>query len=246
MHSWRTGSVPRSSCGWLAHFRATAVILLSYGIATYGIDVLGTLSGTVDSALVIGFLTSSSLGLYSVSLAASRLINVISNSINAVIFPKASGLSQEDALGLVERAARVGFAASFVAGAVFTLALPILLPLLYGRAFSPVIPVTRLLTLETIIGSTIATYGQAFMATGRPLIVTLFQFIGLCSTVPLMFVLIPRFGLMGAAISLLISTGIRFVFISIAFPIVLKVKTPSLMITRADIRFLRARFAKIA
>ena len=51
------------------------------------------------------------------------------------------------------------------------------------------------------------------MALSRPGVITALQAIGLLITVPLMLVLVPRFGIEGAALSLLLSTCARFAFV---------------------------------
>jgi len=85
---------------------------------------------------------------------------------------------------------------------------------------------------------------QAFMALGRPGTVTLLQAVGLGLSVPLMLLLIPRFGIAGAAVSLLISTCARFAFLYASFPVILKMVPPSLRPQREDFEVLRGVFRR--
>jgi O-antigen/teichoic acid export membrane protein len=73
------------------------------------------------------------------------------------------------------------------------------------------------------------------MALGRPGLVTSLQVIGLLMTIPLMLVLIPRFGVEGAAGALLISTSVRLAFVLVSFQRVLKVECPRIVARRADV-----------
>ena len=65
------------------------------------------------------------------------------------------------------------------------------------------------------------------------------QGIGLGLTVPLMLVMIPAYGLIGAGLALLCSTIIRFIFMLGSYPLILKVRPPRLLITRNDLRFMQ-------
>ena len=72
------------------------------------------------------------------------------------------------------------------------------------------------------------------MALGRPGMVTLLQGLGLALSVPLMLLLIPRWGIAGAAASLLLSTCARFIFICVSFNLTLRVPFPRLMPDKSD------------
>jgi O-antigen/teichoic acid export membrane protein len=76
------------------------------------------------------------------------------------------------------------------------------------------------------------------MALNRPGIVTLLQAFGLSLSLPMMLWLIPRYGIYGAAISLLVSTTARLLFVCAGFRIFLKVSPPRLLPSRSDIRLL--------
>ena len=193
---------------------------------------------------MIGLLSASSFGLYAVALNASRMLAVVGNSLNIVLFPKAAELEPAAAIVLVNRAARVVLAANVLAGGFFILAMPLLIRVAFGSAYAADIRLAQILTCEVIISATVATLTQACMATNRPALVTIFQTIGLCTTFPLMIVLIPRFGLMGAAYALLLSTGIRLLLVLASYPVFLHHSVPRLIITRRDIRDVCARFIR--
>jgi len=53
-----------------------------------------------------------------------------------------------------------------------------------------------------------------------------------------MLVLIPRLGIVGAGLSLLLSTIARFLFILISFPVFLKMRVPQLLPTWQDCKLL--------
>jgi O-antigen/teichoic acid export membrane protein len=222
-------------------FRATARRLLSYGWRAYGLDVLFKLTYQIDQTLVITFLGARELGIYTVGLSVARSLNVVASSLYIVLFPKASALEPEQAIALVSRAGRITLAVALVAATSIGLALPFLLPLLYGRAFFESIHVAQVLLVDTALLDTGGILMQAFLSTGRPGIVTLMQGTALATAVPLLVVLVPRFGVLGAALALLGSTIVRLAFLLTCYPVVLHEPPPRLVMTYEDVRLLLSR-----
>jgi antigen flippase len=222
---------------------STAKRLLRYGGQSYTIDLLGQFSLQTAQLLVVGELKAAELGLYTIALNLSRIVNVLHVSLNVVLFPKASALSTKAILELTGRAARISTGLTVALGLFFMLAIPILLPLLYGRSFTGAVVVTWILIVEVVVSGVTSVLCQAFMATGRPGVVAALQGAGTLIAVPLMLVLIPRYGVVGAGCALLISTCTRFVLVMCSFPLLLNAKPPRLFMLRSDVRFLRERLA---
>lgn len=241
---WRVVEFRRFIRFPVAGLRRTAGDLFSYGLRVYGTDIIGTLATQVDQALVVRFLTGSGLGLYAIALAASRILAIFQGSIVVVLLPKAASMEAEDAVLLVTRAARLSLLVIGMLAALAALVVPIFIPLLYGRNFGPAIPVAQVLLAEAALGGTTLVLCQAFLSTGRPFVVTLLQAAGLATVIPLMVLMIPRLGLIGAALSLLISTALRLAVIMLCFPLLLRRAVPSLIPTRDDLRFVLARLGE--
>ena len=229
----------RRSFRFPKHFGLHSKPLFHYGLRAYGLDVLGTLSGQVDQTLVVHFLSATSFGLYGVALNVSRTVAIFATSLNTVLFPKASGLAKNDAIALIGRSARLGLAVTTIAGGLLWLVLPTVIPFVYGKGFSPVVLLIRIFTIETILGTTANILCQAFMATGRPGLVTLLQGIALGTAVPIMIVLIPRMGLSGAAIALVIATALRLMLALASYPLILHHGLPRLYLDARDLREIR-------
>lgn len=213
----------------LADPRPALRVLGSYSVRSYGIDILTTLSLQVDQVLVVGFLNAGAMGVYVVALNASRVLQILSAAVVTVVFPSASGLERPRIVAMVARAARVSTLLAALAGIVLAAALPVLIPLFYGRGFSGSVPIGQLLMLESVVGGLAYVLSQAFMASGIPGQVTAFQGVGFAVALPCMLVLVPRLGIMGAAVSLLIATSTRLAFVLASFPLILHVPIPRLL-----------------
>jgi O-antigen/teichoic acid export membrane protein len=213
-------------------------LMMGYGIRSYGIDLLGTLALQVDQVLVVSLLSAGAMGSYVVVLSLSRMLNLFQNSVVMVLFPKAAGRSPEEVIALTGRSVRVSGLITVLGGLFVCATGPTLLRLLYGREYVNAVGALRVLVLEVVLSGATFVLAQAFMALGRPGIVTVLQAIGLSFSIPMMLWLIPRFGIYGAALSLLTSTVARLLFIYAGFRIFLKTNPPRLLPGREDVELL--------
>ncbi len=209
--------------------------LLSYGARSWGIDLLGALSAQIDQVLVIRFLSPADMGAYAVMLSLSRMVGIIQSSAVTVLFPKTAGLAPMRVVETTGRATRISFWLTLICSGVIVSIGPQLLRLLYGRAYIGNLFTFQVLLLEATLGGSAYLLSQAFMALGRPGLVTILQALGLSCSIPAMLLLIPRYGTTGAAIALLVSTCVRFGAIYAAFPLCLRLPAPRLIPSKQDV-----------
>ena len=212
--------------------------LLHYGSRSYVSDILGTLASQVDQILVIGLLSPASMGLYAVALGAARAVDLYSSSVVSVLFPRAASLDTPKIVALTGRAARITGAMLAVTGALMIVLMPFLLPLFFGRAFIASIPVAQVVIVSFAMNAIVYVLAQAYMAAGKPGVNAIIQLVGLTATVPAMLELIPRYGILGAALALVASTSVRLLFSLACFPVILKSNAPSLIINLGDVRYI--------
>lgn len=212
--------------------------LLQYGIRSYGIDLLGTLALQVDQVLVVSLLSAGAMGSYVVVLSLSRMLNVFQQSVVMVLFPKAAGHPADTVIAMTGNAVRTSGLVTAVCGVFVCLTGPTLLRLLYGAEYVGAVDAMRILVLEAILSGVVFVLAQAFMALNRPGVVTVLQAVGLSLSIPMMLWLIPRYGIYGAAVSLLVSTTARLVFVIAGFRIFLKISPPRLLPGWNDVRML--------
>ena len=190
-------------------FPSASKELLSYGLRSYGIDICGTLAQYVDQALVIGMLSPSAMGSYTVALSLSRMVGVVFGSVSTVLFPKAMNRDLESTLRLSIRALVGSLVVTTPAVVLLLFGSARALRLLYGREYAIAQGLLRILILEAILSGCINVMSQIFMATGKPGTVTVLQASGLALAVPMIALLVPHFGTEGAGIALLLSAIFR-------------------------------------
>lgn len=213
--------------------------LFTYGLGSYGNDLLGQFSTYIDQIIIAGLLRPADLGLYAVAVSLSRMVNFFSNSITVVLFPKASELSKDEAVSLTFKAFRISTTCTMLGALFLMVVAPFVIPLLYGKDFNTALTVFRLLLLEVTISGGTLILAQVFMALGKPKFVSILQLVGLILVIPLLFVLVPKFGLFGAGMAMLSSAALRFLFIIFNIKYNLKVRLPRLIITGEDIQWMK-------
>ncbi len=213
--------------------------LFKYGIRSYGIDLLGTLSAQIGTILVVGLLSATSLGFYSVCFNITRTLGTLQSSLVTVIFPKAAGRPTQEVVDMVGQAARISIAGLGTLSIILILLANTILSLLYGPEFLTATLLFRILLIESLLSCTTWLLTQAFMAAGRPGLATILQGIGLGVSVPCTIILVPAFGIEGAGLALLVSTATRFILALVCFPLVLKTKIPGLILGKKDIKFIQ-------
>jgi O-antigen/teichoic acid export membrane protein len=218
--------------------------LLSYGIRSYGIDLCGTLGYYLDQALVVSLLSPEKMGIYVVALSASRVMNVPQQALAAVLFPSMVGSSREHIGNVVKKALRVGGTLALIACLATFVFGRLLLRLLYGPAFATVSGILGILTAEAALSGCVTIIAQAFMASDRPGVITAQQVLGLCLSLPCLLILIPRYGVAGAAASILISTAARFLFAMFSFTRRFGGTPPSLLVDRDSVIWIRRQFSR--
>jgi O-antigen/teichoic acid export membrane protein len=220
---------------------ASCRLLLSYGVRSYGVDILGALALQVDQVLVISLLAPAAMGTYGVALSLSRMFNLFQGSAVSVLFPRASGCTADEILRMTEYATRVSTLVTGGCALVAAMVGPFMLRTLYGREYAGAAFTLEILLLEVTISGAVFILAQAYMALGRPGIVTIIQSVGLSFSIPMMLVLIPVWGINGAAVALLTSTIARFLFVYFGFRFILRIPLPDLILRVFDIQIILRR-----
>jgi O-antigen/teichoic acid export membrane protein len=209
--------------------------LMHFGFRYYGVDILGALGQYIDQLLVVLFLAPTSLGIYAVAVSASRILNVIPTSVSTVLFPSVAARASADIIEIVGLAARITTVVAGAAAIVLAILGPFLLHTFYGVRFDGAVGPFRWLLLDCVIANLGRILYQAFSAGGRPEIVTAIESIGVVISATSMIFLVPVYGTVGAALSLLMASTARLICVLIGFRFVIGLKIPRFIMTRADL-----------
>jgi O-antigen/teichoic acid export membrane protein len=175
--------------------------LLSYGLKGHAGTVAQQINLRAGMYVLAAVSGSGAVGVYSVSVLLAEVIWYIPNSVGTVFFPRISSASREEANRMTPLVCRNTFFVT-LAGAVGMAVLGgAFIRLLYGAAFASardglllLLPGVALLSLGKILM-------RYSMGIGKVLYATYASVAGLLIGVPMLFVLVPRFGFRGAAVA---------------------------------------------
>jgi|GEM_PF-1426153 len=179
--------------------------LSALGFRYYALSLLGMFNSQLDQMISSAWLSARDMGLYAVAISSLSVVGSLQGALGTVMFPMMAGDSRE---AVIERTMRVSrrmaplFAISV--GLVCASAWPILF-LLYGRAYLPAVRVVLLISPTAAFVGAITVFYQAFYALRWFAGPTLGEGMGATSGALLLWLLIPRWGLAGAAVAATVS-----------------------------------------
>lgn len=236
--------------GWIS-WRAKPEVMRSlvvYGIKVHVGEVLYSLRQRIDQAVISLWLPAADLGLYVVALTVANGPLILVFTLANVAFPK---ISQQATAGgkLAVFGRYLRFSLAMASGTIIVLWLlvPWLLPLLFGRPFAPAVPIANILLLGTLPLAAKLMFQQALKAWDRSLMVGRAELSGLVVAVVLIAVLMPSFGLIGVAWSLVLSQTVTAAMMALSLHFDLKLPLLSLFVpTSEDWQLVREWFSKVA
>lgn len=163
--------------------------------------------------IFLGFLVSAGgFGIYNAGVAVASLVSSVPGSYTNVFFTQITSMSLEKGLSLYKKAMRITLYLSIVIAMVMALIARPTILILYGRAYEEAVIVV-IFYLPGLIFQIAARLSIKFYAAqGKPLKNALVYTVALVASAPFYFILIPIWGLKGAAISSSIGYFAAFAF----------------------------------
>jgi O-antigen/teichoic acid export membrane protein len=164
-------------------------------------NVAQLLNYRLDSYMVLLFAGAAAVGHYAVAVALAEGLWFIANSVATVLLPRLTAAALEDASRTASVVCRNTMAVTALAGGGLAAVSPVVVPLVFGRAFEEAVaPFLWLLPGVVLLsgGKILSAY---VFSRGRPLYNSLIALAALGLTVVLDLALIPSFGASGAGMA---------------------------------------------
>ncbi len=193
-------------------FKSQIFFPWKYGIQSFLNQIIAKSNDKFDQ-IFLGFLVSSSgFGIYTAGVAVAGLASSVPGSYTNVFFTQIATLNAEKGLELYQKAMRTTLFLSFFIGlCLAVLAKPLIL-LLYGNAYLGAASVILFYLPGLIFQISARLSIKFYAAQGKPLKNALVYTIALLCSAPFYFWLVPKWGLIGAAISSSIGYFSAFAF----------------------------------
>jgi O-antigen/teichoic acid export membrane protein len=207
------GDLGNAVPGWIrlsrrGYFRGAGrpTLALARRVAAYGFRAqLGSiallLNARLDFALVGALIGPASLGIYAVASRYAELLRLPALAMNYVLYPDyardAGAVAASRARAMLPRIGWIPAAAAVP----MALAAPLVLPLFFGEPFRAAVLPACVLLVGLAGGGVIGVISAFLQGVGRPGLYSAAVAAGLPVTVALDLLLIPPFGVMGAAVA---------------------------------------------
>lgn len=220
--------------------------ILAYGSRTFIANLMQFFNYRLDAFLVSYFLGPASLGLYSVAVAMAEAVWQISSASSTILYPKVSSLDSNGANILTPRVCRVSLELSIMVSILLAGISPWLIHFLYTDAFNQsVLPLIILLPGIALFSIVRVLYND-LAGRGRPEVGSGITGMGLIMTIGLDFILIPKVGIIGAAIASTVSYSTSALVTLILFRKITNIPIKQLVVPiREDIYFIKDFISQI-
>lgn len=179
--------------------------MASFGLRQHIGTAAQLLNYRADMFIAAALLSPYQVGLYSVSLAMAEMLWHLPNAAAQVLYPKTAASTKEEADRFTPDVARhVFFITLLPAAAIWAAAAP-LTGLLFGREFLPAAVPIKMLLPGAVLLSISKVLGSHLSSRGYPQYNSTASTVSLISSVALCLLMIPRWGLSGAAAATSIS-----------------------------------------
>ena len=199
---WRSRRLNRQRADGSTRWnRALAAEGIRYGIRAYPAGVVSFLNLRSDQFL-LGYLAgTASVGVYSVAVTVAELLLFFPRSLATALMPRITGADSASAKHMAASACRHTVGGALLS-AVVLVPIGLLIPVLFGEAYRPsVVPFFLLLPGlgAYALAPVLSTYFSGQL--GRPIVTSLFAGMSLALDVILVWALVPRLGVPGAALA---------------------------------------------
>ena len=193
---WSSSAIPR---------------LINFGYRTQATNLTNYFNQRIDQLLLSLFVPPQQLGFYAVAVTLSTAVTVFPQAAGIVTFSRGSSQHREGTVATIGASFRASLIWLLVCCSVLYAVAPFLIRLVFGRSFDGSILACRILLPGALmIGLNQVLYNGA-SALGRPGLPSCAEGISMAVTAIGLYLLIPRYGYIGAAIVSSIAYTISFV-----------------------------------
>jgi O-antigen/teichoic acid export membrane protein len=187
------------------------------------------------------------LGQFSIGEHIAELIWQVPAAVGVVIFSRSANAKSGQAFSLrVAKLMRVSLVACALVGLLIGITAPWIIPLMYGEAFRPSVTILQLMLPGILVMALFKLLVRDLSGKGRPMVGTMCALPGLAVNAVLGWLLIPKYGGIGAAIASSTSYFIMCALFIYAYSRVVSISIPDIFRFRKDdYDFLPSVVAKI-
>ncbi|QTQ08958.1 oligosaccharide flippase family protein [Macrococcoides canis] len=185
---------------------------IMYGLKTHLANTVTFLNYRLDQLLIGLLINSYSVGIYNISVLIVEKIWSLTNPLITVLFPEMSRLEDiNKKVELTNKLSRIIVISNFFIGILFFIIMRPFIIITFGKEYIEAVNVTNILLIGILAMNIDKILSNFFASVGHPEINMKITNYTLISNLILALIFIPKFGIMGAALSTTMSYLITFV-----------------------------------
>jgi len=189
-----------------------------FGLKSYVQSLSGKVHEKVDIFMIAYLLSSPEhVAVYTIAASLVHRLQLVPDAVATAAYPQLAGLPQAQAARFACRVNRQSLVAVLVTGVAMAAAVPFIIPLLFGEQYRPSIVPSLILIPGVGLMAIYRVLARYFTALDRQQANIYTQLISLSANFGLNLVLIPRYGIQGAALASLASYGLEAILITAVF-----------------------------
>ncbi len=189
-----------------------------YGIRSYFGIVTEFAVWRLDQLMLTAMATSTIVGLYTVAVAVAEITATLASSISDALMPEvAASNNVQDASTLLAKSLRLTLYAQFLTLIPLWIVAPYILSLVFGAKFIAATTALRILLIGSIVWSSALIIISGLNGLGSPGLSTIARIASAATTIIALLLILPRWGMDGAAISSLLGYGVMLVIATVFF-----------------------------
>jgi len=219
---------------------------LKFGIKGYIGNVVQFLNYRLDMFLINFLIGVTQVGFYSIAVVFAEMMWFIPNTIQTILFPKVSSSMKKEATEITSIICRHTVFLTSVVAIFSALIAKSLISIVYTPAYLPSVKPLLILLPGVVALSCSKILTSYLTGVGFPIVGTKGSIIALAVNIPLNIILIPKFGISGAAIATTVSYSLLTLFVLYNFLQISKVRIGDiLIIKKSDFMFYLSFIKKI-
>jgi len=178
---------------------------LGYGVRDYPGVVADFTTLRLDQLLLGGMASSAAIGLYFIAVRLSEITAIMAGSVADALMPEVAASQADRAERLLGRSLRLTLYTHLLVLVPLWILAPLILRYVYGESFLAATATLRILLLASVVLSAGGVMISGLRGFGHPGISTIARLASAVVTVISLLLLLPRLGIVGAAVASLLS-----------------------------------------
>lgn len=170
----------------------------------------------IDFFMISYWVSYIQIGIYNAAIQLAAVVSFLPYVFGKVLLPKLAEMENPEICSFIKKIDKI----LILACIIMTLCIPLtdfVVPVLLGEQYVLSIPVLKILLFAFILTFYVAPTEQALYALGLPKIITQGRYIQLFTLIGLNFLMIPKFGIVGSAFSVLMIRILYLLFVVTRF-----------------------------